>query len=48
MRALNVIPRQAEWDDLFWKEFQDPLFHDKGTAAELAAAIRPKLEALLK
>jgi len=48
MRALNVIPRQAEWDDLFWKEFQDPLYHDKGTAAELAAAIRPKLEALLK
>ena len=48
MRALNVIPRQAEWDDLFWKEFQDPLFHGKGTAAELAAAIRPKLEALLR
>jgi multiple sugar transport system substrate-binding protein len=48
MRALNVIPRQAEWDDLFWKEFQDPLYHDKGTAADLAAAIRPKLEALLK
>jgi multiple sugar transport system substrate-binding protein len=48
MRALNVIPRQAEWDDLFWKEFQDPLYHDKGTAAELAAAVRPKLEALLK
>lgn len=48
MRALNVIPRQAEWDDLFWKEFQDPLYHGKGTAADLAAAIRPKLEALLK
>ncbi len=29
-------------------EFQDPLYHDKGTAADLAAAIRPKLEALLK
>ena len=48
MRALNVIPRQAEWDDLYWKEFQDPLYHDKGTAADLATAIRPKLEALLQ
>jgi len=48
MRALDVLPRQAEWDDLFWKEFQDPLYHHKGTAADLAKAIKPKLEALLK
>ena len=46
--AFNVIPRHQEWDDLFWREFQDPLYHDKGTAADLAAAVRPKLEALLK
>jgi multiple sugar transport system substrate-binding protein len=47
MRSFNVIPRQQEWDDLFWREFQDMLYHDKGTAADLAAAARPKLEALL-
>lgn len=47
MRAYNVIPRHQEWDDLFWREFQDPLYHKKGTAADLAKAIRPKLEALL-
>jgi multiple sugar transport system substrate-binding protein len=47
MRSFNVIPRQQEWDDLFWREFQDLLYHDKGTAADLAAALRPKLEALL-
>jgi multiple sugar transport system substrate-binding protein len=47
MRSLNVIPRQQEWDDLFWREFQDPLYHGQGTAAELAAAVRPGLEAFL-
>jgi multiple sugar transport system substrate-binding protein len=47
MRSFNVIPRQQEWDDLFWREFQDLLYHDKGTAADLAKAARPKLEALL-
>jgi multiple sugar transport system substrate-binding protein len=47
MRSLNVIPRHQEWDDLFWREFQDPLFHGGGTAADLAAAVRPQLEALL-
>jgi multiple sugar transport system substrate-binding protein len=47
MRSFNVIPRQQEWDDLFWREYQDPLYHDKGTAADLAKAARPKLEAVL-
>jgi multiple sugar transport system substrate-binding protein len=47
MRSFNVIPRQQEWDDLFWREFQDLLYHDQGTAADLAAAARPKLEELL-
>lgn len=47
MRSFNVIPRQQEWDDLFWREYQDLLYHDQGTAADLAAAARPKLEALL-
>ena len=48
MRSFNVVPRQQEWDDLFWREFQDLLYHDKGTAADLAKAVRPKLEELLK
>ena len=48
MRAFNIIPRHQEWDDLFWREYQDLLYHDKGAAADLAAAVRPKLEALLK
>ena len=47
MRSFNVIPRQQEWDDLFWREYQDLLYQGKGTAADLAAAARPKLEALL-
>jgi multiple sugar transport system substrate-binding protein len=48
MRAFNIIPRHQEWDDLFWREYQDLLYHDKGAAADLAAAVRPKLEALMK
>jgi multiple sugar transport system substrate-binding protein len=47
MRSFNVIPNQQEWDALFWSEFQDLLYHDQGTAADLAAAARAKLEALL-
>lgn len=47
MRSFNVVPRQQEWDDVFWREFQDLLYHGQGTAAELAAAARPNLEALL-
>ncbi len=48
MSAFNIIPRHQEWDDLFWKEFQDPLYHDQGTAAELAAAARAKLEDVMR
>jgi multiple sugar transport system substrate-binding protein len=47
MRSFNIIPRHAEWDTIFWEQFQDPLFHQKGTAADLAAAARSKLEELL-
>lgn len=47
MRAFNIIPRHQEWDALFWSDFQDPLYHKKGTAADLAKAARAKLEALL-
>ena len=47
MRAFRIVPKQTEWDTIFWEQFQDPLFHDKGTAADLAKAARPKLEEVL-
>lgn len=47
MSAFNIVPRHQEWDDMFWREFQDPLYHDQGTAAELAAAAREQLEAVM-
>jgi multiple sugar transport system substrate-binding protein len=47
MSAFTVIPRQQEWDTIFWTDFMDPLFHDQGTAAELAPAVRPQLEEVL-
>jgi multiple sugar transport system substrate-binding protein len=47
MRSFNIIPRHAEWDTIFWEQFQDPLFHKKGNAADLAAAARSRLEEVL-
>jgi multiple sugar transport system substrate-binding protein len=47
MRSFNIIPKHAEWDTIFWEQFQDLLFHKKGTAEELAAAARPRLEEVL-
>ncbi len=47
MRSFNIIPRHQEWDEIFWNEFQDPLYHGEGTAQELAQSVRPKLEELL-
>ncbi len=47
MRSFNIIPKHTDWDTVFWEQFQDPLFHKKGTAADLAKAVRPKLEELL-
>jgi multiple sugar transport system substrate-binding protein len=47
MRSFNVIPRHSEWDTIFWEQFQDPLYHKKGTAADLAKTVRPKLEEVL-
>jgi len=47
MRSFNIIPKHSDWDTVFWEQFQDPLYHDKGTVADLAKAVRPKLEALL-
>lgn len=47
MSAFTIIPRQQEWDSVFWTDFMDPLLHGQGTAAELAPEIRPQLEELL-
>ena len=48
MRSFTIVPAQSEWDTVFWEQFKDPLYHDKGTAAELAAQARPELEAILQ
>ena len=47
MRSFNIIPKHAEWDTIFFEQFQDPLFHKKGTVADLSKAARAKLEELL-
>jgi len=47
MRSFNVIPDHAEWDTMFFDEFQDPLFHGEGKAADLAPDVRADLESLL-
>lgn len=47
MRGFNVIPQQADWDSLFFDEFQTPIFFDEATAEELAPEIRPELEEFL-
>jgi multiple sugar transport system substrate-binding protein len=48
MRAFRIVPRHPEWDTTFFEQLQDPLYSKKGSAADLAKAVRPKLEALLK
>jgi multiple sugar transport system substrate-binding protein len=47
MRPFRVIPKFSEWNDIFWNQYEDPVFHKKGTPEELAKAVRPKLEAVL-
>ena len=47
MRSETVIPRMDEWNTMYYEQFQDLLFHGKGTAADLAAKARPQLEELL-
>jgi multiple sugar transport system substrate-binding protein len=47
MRAFNVIPRHQEWDTVFWDQYQNLIFHDEGTPAEVAPQARQALEALL-
>ncbi|MFN8376116.1 MAG: sugar ABC transporter substrate-binding protein [Anaerolineae bacterium] len=49
MRGFRVIPRFLEWSDVFWSQFMNPLLNDETdlSVAELAAEVRPELEALL-
>ena len=47
MRGFRNVPRHTEWDTIFWEQFQDPLYHDKGSATDLSKAARPKLEEVL-
>ncbi|MEL7674821.1 MAG: sugar ABC transporter substrate-binding protein [Chloroflexota bacterium] len=47
MRAFRIIPRMAEWDTIFWEDFQDPLFHGEDTVENLAADARILLEDVL-
>lgn len=48
MRSFRIVPQQSEWDTIFWEQFKDPLFQDKGTAADLAKGARAELEAILQ
>jgi multiple sugar transport system substrate-binding protein len=46
-RSFRIVPRQSDWDKAFYDQFQDPLFHQKGTAAELIKLAMPDLTAAL-
>jgi multiple sugar transport system substrate-binding protein len=47
-RSFRIVPKQSDWDKAFFDEFQDPLFHKKGTAADLAKLAMPNLLAALQ
>jgi multiple sugar transport system substrate-binding protein len=49
MRALPIFGNYAEFDSVFWSEFWGPLINNETdlSAAELAAEVRPDLEATL-
>ena len=46
-RSFRIVPKQSDWDKAFFDEFQDPLFHKKGTAEDLVKQVMPDLEAAL-
>lgn len=47
MRSERVIPQMGDWNTAYWEQFQNPLYHGKGTAADLAAKARKALELTL-
>ena len=42
-----MIPQMGDWNTAYWEQFQNPLYHGKGTAADLAAKARKALEQTL-
>jgi multiple sugar transport system substrate-binding protein len=46
-RSFRIVPKQSDWDKAFFDEFQDPLFHKKGTADALVTQAMPDLLAAL-
>ena len=46
-RSFRIVPKQSDWDKVFFDQFQDPLFHKKGTAEELIKQALPDLTAAL-
>ena len=40
MRSERVVPRMDDWNTIYWEQFQDPLYHGKGTAADKMEALR--------
>jgi multiple sugar transport system substrate-binding protein len=46
-RSFRIVPRQSDWDAAFFDQFQDPLFHKKGTPEELIKLAMPDLMAAL-
>ena len=46
-RSFRIVPKQSDWDKAFFDQFQDPLFHKKGTANDLIKLAMPDLEAAL-
>ncbi|HEX5688401.1 MAG TPA: sugar ABC transporter substrate-binding protein, partial [Roseiflexaceae bacterium] len=46
-RSFRIVPKQSDWDKAYFDQFQDPLFHKKGTIEELTKQVMPDLEAAL-
>jgi multiple sugar transport system substrate-binding protein len=46
-RSFRIVPKQSDWDKVFFDQFQDPLFHKKGTADVLIKQAMPDLLAAL-
>jgi len=49
MRAFRIVPKMADWNDVFWNKFMTPLLNKETDKKvdELAKEIRPLLEATL-
>ena len=49
MSAFRIVPKYIEWEGALWSEYFGPLLNNQTdlTPEELAAEVRPDLEALL-